>query len=255
MKYKGTEINKILSLFFVIFIVYLFISFKVTVLFFAVISGLIIVFDWKSKHCILSANKEYAKMTDQLDAPDQTVGSQADIISNSNGDIDNYLNLEKKSIYWKTGIDALWFVYWIILTTSSAQAAMRVEQSNKNTATVMVVVFAVTTIIILLLSISTLSKEMSLFKKRKHKLLALANFMTTMKNHPMFDPNLSVNHPETSEPNKDMFSNFTEDQSKKMKARHEFSLIYASEKGWKEDLSVEQIIEIRNQESWKNPTI
>lgn len=41
-----------------------------------------------------------------------------------------------------------------------------------------------------------------------------------------------------------------------LNARHAFSMQYMKEKGWGEDftqLSIQQIMEIRSQEGWKNP--
>jgi hypothetical protein len=252
MKYKEIEINKLISVFLTIFIVLLFSHFTVSLLFYTVIMGLILMFDWKSKKCSAMADEEYAKMTDQLDAPDQTVGAQADIISNSNGEIDNYLNLEKKSIFWKIGIDALWFMYWIALTSVMVQNAVKVEHWF---GWAIATLFGVITITYLFTAINIGSKELNLFEQRKHKLLALANFMTTMKNHPLFDPNLPVIDSETDEPNREMFPNFPESQTKTMQARHEFSLMYAFEKAWEGELTAEQIVEIRDQEGWKNPII
>jgi hypothetical protein len=43
---------------------------------------------------------------------------------------------------------------------------------------------------------------------------------------------------------------------KMLKARYEFSMKYMAEKGWGdsfEDLSIDQILEIRDQEGWKHP--
>ena len=38
-------------------------------------------------------------------------------------------------------------------------------------------------------------------------------------------------------------------------ARHAFILAYTKTKGWSGDLSMEQILEIRRQEGWKNPKV
>lgn len=41
-----------------------------------------------------------------------------------------------------------------------------------------------------------------------------------------------------------------------LRARHEFAMGYCRSKGWPEDaaqLSIEQILEVRAQEGWKNP--
>ena len=208
--------------------------------------GLTVIFEWKSKHCNEKADVEYKKMTDQLDSPNQTVGSQADIISNSNGEIDNYLNLEKKSIYWKIGIDSLFFLYLTTLTVNMSQSAFRLGW-------VMVVIFGLLTLLQLFMTINNGLKYLNLFEQKKNKLLALSNFMTTMKNHPLFDPNLPVIDSQKNETTEEIFSNFPEDQAKIMQARHDFSLKYSEGKGWGGELSIEQILEIRNQKDWIKP--
>ena len=46
------------------------------------------------------------------------------------------------------------------------------------------------------------------------------------------------------------------DPQKIINARHNFILDYCKQKGWKmEDLSFEQILEIRKQDEWKNPIL
>lgn len=41
-----------------------------------------------------------------------------------------------------------------------------------------------------------------------------------------------------------------------VQARYDFSLAYAKSKGWElEQLTVDQLLEIRNQDGWKNPLL
>jgi len=47
----------------------------------------------------------------------------------------------------------------------------------------------------------------------------------------------------------------SDQQAHTIKARVEFVQQYCQEKGWnKDELSIEQILEIRQQEAWKNPS-
>jgi len=179
-------------------------------------------------------------------------GESAKILSNEDGDISRFMELEVKFIEWKKITLAVLNLTLLFLSVVSLYSFYL----EKGIGFLFLgIVFSVGLLFFSYILFKFLTTGLKSFKIKREEVMRAANLMELLKIEQSIDrKKIADTQTQSFDINKVM-NNIPEEQSIILKSRYDFSLKYAKDKGWNEELSMEQIMEIRNQKGWKNPKI